>query len=161
MPADSGCVPVLEYTELDESAVAELAPVMREAFDDDSRLHGRGEKGGPHGYADGTFLRQWGIDTDSEAFVIRENGLAIGGLIVFRRPDSSNWLGNIFVAPSHQNRGVGRAALAYAQDLFPARIWRLETPRWATRNHRFYERSGFVRIGLTEDSVIYEKVIGH
>ena len=160
MPADSVLKPVLDYTELDECALAELAPVMRAAFDDDSRLHGRGEKGGPPGYDDGTFLRRWGLDADSEAYVIRENGSAIGGFIVFRKPNGSNWLGNIFVAPSHQNRGIGRAALAHIQDLFPARIWRLETPRWATRNHHFYEGSGFVRIGLTKDSVTYEKVIG-
>ena len=30
------------------------------------------------GYDDGTFLRRWGIEAESEAWVIRENGVAVG-----------------------------------------------------------------------------------
>jgi ribosomal protein S18 acetylase RimI-like enzyme len=57
--------------------------------------------------------------------------------------------------------GVGTQAMGFIERAFPATIWTLETPTFATRDQHFYEKLGYVRVGerVSPDitSIQYEK----
>ena len=55
-------------------------------------------------------------------------------------------LGRIYIDPAYQGQGIGAIAMRWIETAFPARRWTLDTPGWATRNHHFYEKLGYVRL---------------
>lgn len=129
-----------------------LTEVMTRAFDDDARRHLGVPKGGPPGYDTGEFLRKHGLDPRARAFVAVQGGAPVGAIIVFPRADGDHVLGCVFTDPDVQRRGVGAALVAHVEAAFPARSWTLETPGYATSNHRFYtERCGFTKVGEHDD----------
>ena len=135
-----------------ESDIPEMTGVMTRAFDDDS-LRFRGiPKGGPPGYDTGEFLRKW--MPEGIAYKVLRSGRIIGCFIVFTDYPAAghNVLGTVFIDPEHQNQGVGSRTLAFIHESFPAKNWQLETPEWATRNHHFYEKNGYCRIGERFDA---------
>lgn len=68
-------------------------------------------------------------------------------------------LGRIYIDPDFQDRGIGTQAMQFIEQAHPgARRWRLGTPIWATRNHHFYEKVGYVKMG--DDVGRDGKVIG-
>ena len=147
-----------------ESDIPEMNRVMARAFDDDSRRFRGIPTGGPPGYDTGDFLRKW-MPLGTGYKVLRD-GRIIGCFIVFTGLSDAdlNYLGTVFLDPDHQGQGIGAQTLAFIHESFPARRWRLETPEWATRNHHFYEKSGYHRVEerLDEESgitvYVYERV---
>ena len=158
----------LKYEKITEADIPDLTRVMTRAFDDDARKHLGLEKGGPEGYDNGEFFRKWLFAYDeSEGYKILLEGQIIGGLIVWIMGDGNNTLGTIFVDPAYQDRGVGRHAWTFIELTYAeARSWRLETPGFATKNHHFYEKCGFVKIKEEAapehpgSSFVYLKLIG-
>ncbi|GAA5784619.1 GNAT family N-acetyltransferase [Chitiniphilus shinanonensis] len=148
----------LEFHPMTEADIPALIPPMTRAFDDDSRRF-RGElRGGPYGYDDGSFLRRYGLcDRASSPFTIRVDGSPLGAFIVYWQRHGESVLGNLFLDPSVQDRGLGLETWLYIESHFPSRAWRLETPAWAVRNHCFYEKCGFRRTGQDGQRVIYRK----
>lgn len=140
-----------------------LTTIQTRTFDDDSRKHGRGERGGPPGYDSVA----WNIDImgRSAYYKIVADGAIIGGLFVFTVGDGRCELGRIFIDPDYQNRGIGAQALQFIEQTFPARRWTLDTPTWATRNQHFYEKHGYLKIGEAAlygeafPLVLYEKMM--
>jgi GNAT superfamily N-acetyltransferase len=133
-----------------------LAAVSRRAFDNDV-LHGAPAKGGPPGYDSA----DWQIETARAAtayLVIEVGGSVVGGVIVFAS-GGDYWIGRMFIDPDHQGRGYGSAALAQLELEYPDAIrWALETPPWNERNHRFYEKAGYTRAGLSKSGdYLFEK----
>jgi GNAT superfamily N-acetyltransferase len=66
----------------------------------------------------------------------------IAAMLAFRTRD--NYLDQIFVAPEHHGKGIGRKLLAFTRQHLPNEI----LLRTAVANHRaiaWYEREGFVR----------------
>ena len=59
----------LEFSLLKREDVSVLTPVMKRAFDDDSRLFFDRPEGGPDGYDDGSFLEKWGFAPDATAYI--------------------------------------------------------------------------------------------
>jgi GNAT superfamily N-acetyltransferase len=158
----------LKYEKITEADITDLTRVMTQAFDDDARKHLGLEKGGPEGYDNGDFFRKWLFAYDeSEGYKILLEGQIIGGLIVWIMGDGNNTLGTIFVDPAYQDRGVGSRAWTFIELTYAeARSWRLETPGFATKNHHFYEKCGFVKIKEEAEpkhpgrSFVYLKLIG-
>ncbi len=143
-----------------------LTAVQIRTFDDDSRQHGRGERGGPPGYD--SIAWNIGMMRRSAYYKIVADNRIIGGLFVFTLEGGRCELGRIYIDPDYQNQGIGAQALAFIERTFPARRWTLDTPAWATRNQHFYEKHGYVKTGEAvlygEDFplVLYEKVMpGH
>lgn len=134
-----------------------LAQVQTAAFDDESRIFRNIERGGPPGY-DST---EWQVSIMecSQYFKIVLDGEIIGGIIVFAEKDGIYNLGRIFINPTYQNKGYGRNAMEYIEKQFSdAKKWWLGTPKWSIRNHYFYEKCGYVRVGEEgEDGYLYEK----
>ena len=151
---------VLTFEEIVEADLVELTDVMTRAFDDDSQKHLGRERGGPPGYDDGEFFRKWlfGYE-ESVGYKAIADGKIVGAMIVWILGRGDNMLGNIFVDPQCQDRGVGTRMWQFVEYTYPeTKSWRLETPRWATKNHHFYEKKcGFTKIGEDDDSFVYRK----
>ncbi|TJZ77347.1 GNAT family N-acetyltransferase [Chitiniphilus eburneus] len=148
----------VEFHPMTEADIPALISPMTRAFDDDARRFLGQQRGGPDGYDDGSFLRRYGLrDHASSPYTIMVNGSPVGAFIVYWRRHGESVLGNLFLDPSVQDRGIGLETWRYIESQFPSRAWRLETPSWAVRNHYFYEKCGFRRIGQDDRQVIYGK----
>ena len=156
---------LLSYLLMEESDIPGLSLVMKRAFDDDAQKHLGKESGGPPGYDNGDFFRQWLLPyEDSVGYKIMAGGNLIGGVIVWILPEGHNILGTIFVDPDHQDLGVGQRTWLFIEETYPdAKSWRLETPSWAVKNHHFYKQCGFVEVSedplipAEDESIIYFK----
>jgi GNAT superfamily N-acetyltransferase len=174
---------MIYFEKATEKDIPELTKIMKKAFDDEAiRFKENPKGGGPPGYDDGSFLMKWGFTGDSQnspgslfkILIETEKGeTPVGAFIVFiGEKDGSlgnNTLGTIFVDPEWQDRGIGSQAVQYILATFPGKRWVLGTPEWATRNHHFYEKNGFIKIREVWDpeldkekggaySYIYERV---
>jgi len=130
----------LEFVPLREDHIDALTPVMRRAFDDDSRLFFGTPTGGPPGYDDGSFLRRWGLDPGASAYCIQRDGTPIGAMILYIDvAHRHGFLGNLFVDAPLIGQGYGRTAWRFAEQAYPdVTVWATETPAVSFRNHRFY-----------------------
>ncbi len=150
----------LAFEEFTEEDIPELTGVMTRAFDDDAQKHLGQEKGGPPGYDNGDFFREWlfGYE-ETDGYKVVADGKAIGAMIVWIFDHGKNILGTIFVDPAYQDQGIGSQMWAFIEETYPiAKSWRLDTPNWATKNHHFYEhKCGFTKIDEKEDFYIYSK----
>jgi GNAT superfamily N-acetyltransferase len=84
-----------------------------------------------------------------ECHKISLGGTIIGGITVIDQGRGHFHLEVLVVDPDHHNKGIGTQAMAFIERTFPAIVWTLDTPTYATRNQHFYERLGFVRVGET------------
>jgi len=77
--------------------------------------------------------------------------LIIGGAEVRFKPDGiCARIGRIYISPAFQDRHLGREAMLAIENLHPhIRKWTLDTPYLNFRNHHFYEKLGYVKIGET------------
>lgn len=135
----------LELVKLEESHIDQLTKIMERAFDEDTRIHLGKEKGGPEGYDDGSFLRRWGLHPDATSYCIALDGKLIGAVILWIHENQDNFLGNLFIDPLYENRGIGSQVWQMVERLYPdTRVWRTETPIFSSRNHNFYvNKCGF------------------
>jgi GNAT superfamily N-acetyltransferase len=138
--------------------IIKLVDISKRAFENDIN-YGAPKVGGPPGYDS----QEWQSDIATEAtayYVILECDNIVGGLIVFGT-GGDYWLGRMFVDPECQNRGIGSTAIKLMEAEFPdAYRWRLETPIWNFRNHLFYEKVGYKRVGVAHSGdYLYEKNI--
>ena len=152
-------VPV--YERISEMDIPELAVVMKRTFDEDAQKYFGQPEGGPDGYDNGDFFRKWVFgEASGIGWKIILDGRIAGAFIIWVLPDGNNILGNIFVDPAMQNLGIGTQTWQFIEETYPDSVsWRLDTPTWATRNHHFYEKLGFVRTGVEDDDVHYKKVM--
>ncbi len=155
----------LSFLLMAESDILDLTPVMTRAFDDDAQKHLGIERGGPPGYDDGDFFREWLLPyPESVGYKIMVGEDLIGGFVVWILPEGHNILGAIFVDPEFQDQGVGQGAWKFIEETYPeTKSWSLGTPVWATKNYHYYKKCGFDEveedplIPSDEDSVIFRK----
>ena len=138
----------LIFKEIKEEDIPELTKIMTRAFDNDAQKHLGVEKGGPPGYDDGEFFRKWLLPyKESIGYKILLEDEVIAGIIVWILPKRKNNLGTIFVDPTYQNRGIGYQTWEFIEKTYPeTKSWTLGTPSWATSNHHFYEKCGFIKV---------------
>lgn len=138
----------LTFEEITEADIPRLTEVMTRAFDDDARKHQGKERGGPPGYDNGEFFREWLLPyKESVGYKCLTDGEPIGGIIVWILPEGNNILGTVFVDPEFQDIGVGERTWRFIEETYPeTRSWRLATPTWATKNHHFYTKCGFSEV---------------
>jgi len=157
---------VLRFEAITEADIPELERVMTRAFDDDAQKHLGQERGGPPGYDNGDFFRQWLFGyNETDGYKVLRAGKVLGACIVWILPDDHNVLGTIFVDPDAQDQGVGTRMWRFVEARYPeTKSWRLVTPGWARKNHHFYAvKCGFTRVesdpivGSPEGEYIYRK----
>jgi GNAT superfamily N-acetyltransferase len=135
----------LIFKPFEENDVELLAQMFKKAFDKDSQIH-LGEDGGPPGYEDGSFLRQWYLKNNGGAYSIHKENVPIGGINVFVNMEKQEgFLGNVFIDPDYEDKGLGVVCWKFIEQKFPEiKIWRTETPKFSRRNHHFYvNKCGF------------------
>jgi GNAT superfamily N-acetyltransferase len=156
----------LSFEGITEDDIPELTGVMTRAFDDDAQKHLGLERGGPPGYDDGGFFREWLFGYEQTVgYKALSDGKVIGAIIVWILEGDHNILGTMFVDPEHQDRGVGTRMWQFIEATYPeTKSWRLATPRWATKNHYFYEvKCGFQKVEsdpmlpISEEELAYRK----
>jgi GNAT superfamily N-acetyltransferase len=139
--------------------VETLVKVQILAFHDDARMYPGVEIGGPPGYdsVDATLKKI----LEDDFYTIRVDGDIVGGLAVFDMGQGHYHLDVIFVDPAYHNRGIGTQAMQFIERTYPAKLWTLNTPGYATRNQHFYEKFGYVKVAEYpfEDFILldYEK----
>lgn len=130
----------LDFTRLVKEDIPELTPVMKRAFDADSRMFFQRPEGGPDGYDDGSFLQKWGLESGAIAYKIAKDGIAIGSMMLFVKPEKKEGiLGCLFIDDALEGKGYGSTAWKFAETAYPdIEVWHTETPAVSYRNHCFY-----------------------
>lgn len=158
---------MIEFRELEETHIEKLFPIMKDAFDNDTKIHLNKEKGGPTGYDDGSFLKHWGLDENSTAYCIYYENILIGAVILWINSNKKNYLGSLFIDPKYENKGLGIKIWNKIESIYPdTKVWNAETPLYSHRNHNFYvNKCGFhiIKINNPKDlengSYTLEKII--
>jgi ribosomal protein S18 acetylase RimI-like enzyme len=125
----------------------DLVKVQIAAFHDDARLHPGVEIGGPPGYD--SVEEMLTKIARGECHKVSLDGEIIGGTTVIDQGAGHFHLDVLVIDPAHHNQGIGTQAMEFIGRTFPATVWTLDTPTFATRNQHFYERLGFARVGET------------
>ena len=157
----------LLFEEFKEADISIYTPIMKRAFDEDTQRHTDKSEGGPDGYDNGEFIKKWYINKNAKAFKVMKDGVPVGAINVFINKNNINFLGNMFVDPSCQDKGIGLKIWSFIESEFPETIkWCTETPAYSRRNHNFYvNKCGFhvVRIDNPKSdnggSFILEKIM--
>lgn len=133
-----------------------LLDIQIRSFHSDAELYPGVVPGGPPGYDS---LDEVLIDINDYSMVkILCDGQIVGAMLVIDRGGGHVHLGKIFIDPDFHNRGIGSAAMRYLEQTWPAQRYTLDTPAYAIRNHHFYEKFGYVRVGEShvDDIVLLE-----
>ena len=72
---------------------------------------------------------------------VADDGGRLAAILALRLSDGC--LGQLFIAPDYQGRGLGKRLLAFAREQMPGEIW-LRCVRENEKAWRWYEREGFV-----------------
>lgn len=149
----------LQFRAFEAADVALFTDIMKRAFDEDTRIHLGEERGGPPGYDNGDFLRQWALHSDSTAYAIFKDSVPLGVAIVWIGENHENFLGNIFIDPDFQNQGLGLLIWQFIEQKYPeTRVWRTETAGFSKRNHNFYvNKCGFKIVKIDHPGDKYEE----
>jgi hypothetical protein len=149
----------LQFDILCEQDVEILTSTMKRAFDEDAKRHLNENTGGPDGYDNGDFLRKFALNNGSKAYKISKDGKPIGAIIVWINNNHENFLGNIFIDPDLQDKGLGTTVWKFIESEYPETvIWRTETPGFSKRNHNFYvNKCGFKIIRIDNPGNKYEE----
>lgn len=123
---------------------------------------------------DGMFSRKWHEMFCSYlgdwSLVIEADDKIIGQIVAFHWEHQSfiddyseyDMTGNInvifciYVSPEHKNKGIGKMAMEYMEQLHPADKWILDTPKISPKNKRFYEKCGYTH-GSSGSTNVYAK----
>ena len=135
----------LNFRKFETNDVDLFIQIFKKAFDKDTRIHLNEEEGGPPGWENGDFLRKWYLHTNCTAYAVFKDDKPIGGFALWIMENNENFLGNIFLDPDLQDKGIGVKIWKYIEFKYPeTKIWRTETSGFSTRNHHFYvNKCGF------------------
>ncbi|AKB51669.1 hypothetical protein MSBRW_2416 [Methanosarcina barkeri str. Wiesmoor] len=135
----------LQFNIFKEKDVDVLTSIMKRAFDEDTQRHLNQPTGGPDGYDNGDFLRKYALHPASQAYKVSKDGKPIGAVIVWIKENNVNFLGNIFLDPEFQDKGLGLIIWRFIESKYPGTVkWYTDTPGFSRRNHNFYvNKCGF------------------
>ena len=144
----------LQFRKAGTSDALLLNAISRLAFDSDTEV-GAPSAGGPPGYMSLKYHMK--MAKSGHLFKLTENGLILGGAILFRRGGTLN-IGRIFIDPQHFRKGYGILMMQEIEALFPdVKVFVLDTPVWNTRTNAFYTRLGYSEVKRDGDFVYYSK----
>ena len=131
-----------------------LNAISKHAFDSDVEI-GASLAGGPPGYMSLKYHMK--MARSGHLFKLTEDGLIIGGAILFPEGDKLN-IGRIFISPEHFRKGYGTYMMQEIEALFPdVKVFTLDTPAWNIRTNQFYTKLGYTEIRRDQDFVYYIK----
>ncbi len=139
---------MLTLSKTTESDLPQLRDLSISSFADDEKYKPVGAiSGGPPGHDS---LQKHGIWLSSmNYYKCTKAGELVGSCIL----DIHGNLGvvhGIHVKQEFMGKGIGSWILSEVQRVYPRLcVWELETPDYAIRNHRFYEKNGFSLVEIT------------
>lgn len=81
-------------------------------------------------------------------YKISYDGEIAGGICVIPSGGDLIRLKYLFISDIYQNKSIGSKALELIEKKYSsARVWILVTPYKAYRNHHFYEKFGYIKVG--------------
>jgi len=137
---------MITITKASKDDAEELLAVKIDAFSEDVKLYGYG----PDEY--GSLEKQIAIFDKKYVryFKISNDNKIIGGLCVYVRENKHYHLAAIYIAQDYQNMGIGSKAFEFLfKEFDDAKKWTLDTPYLSFRNHHFYEKLKFIKVGET------------
>ncbi|WP_152391846.1 GNAT family N-acetyltransferase [Paenibacillus guangzhouensis] len=135
-----------------------LTEIQKASFDEESKQFNNSEAGGPSGYDSISFQAE--MMQICEYFKVLFHGEIIGGALIFIENNQVHNLGRIFIDPKYQNQGLGMKVMKEIERSFPnSTKWWLDTPSWSVKNHHFYTKCGFTKVGEEGDLYIFEKIL--
>ena len=144
----------LQFSKASTSDALVLNCISRQAFDSDVDV-GAPSKGGPPGYMSLSFHTK--MARMNHLFKLTENGLIVGGAILFQEKDMLN-VGRIFVSPEHFRKGYGIYMMRQIEAMFPdVKGFTLDTPIWNVRTNRFYAKLGYSEVRRDREFIYYLK----
>lgn len=151
---------MIHFKKANISDAEEIVELKVRAFSEEVLLYGFG----PPGYD--SVEKEKKLIENGFYYKILDNSKIIGGIIIFDKGNGHFRLGGLFIDLDYQNKGVGTKSIEFIEKEFSkVKKWSLETPYLSYRNHHFYEKMGFKKIGETypqenEFNLFeYEKVI--
>ena len=146
---------ILQFMKAGTSDALVLTSISRQAFNSDAEV-GSTSSGGPPGYQSVSFHIR--LARMNHLFkLVDENGVIIGGAILFRKGDTLN-IGRVFIDPQHFRKGYGLLMMQEIENLFPdVRVFTLDTPVWNIRTNAFYTKLGYSEVKRDTDMVYYSK----
>jgi GNAT superfamily N-acetyltransferase len=115
------------------------------AFAEDVERYGSG----PPNYDSIDHTRYY-IQTTGTYYKIMKDGIPIGGFGLFLITPEHMRVGSLYIDPAYHNQSIGSQAIQFMESAFPhIRKWSLDTPYKNYRNHHFYEKNGYVKVGET------------
>lgn len=137
---------MISIRKAEEKDAEQLLAVKIRAFREEVALYG----GGPLDF-DSMDHQLENIRESHYYKILDDENTIIGGLGVRDKGDGVFWLCSIYIDDKFQNRGLGTLAMRFLDHEFPtAKKWVLETPCLSFRNHHFYEKLGFIKVGETD-----------
>jgi GNAT superfamily N-acetyltransferase len=137
-----------------------LRDVQIASFHSDALNYPGVKPSGPPGYDQiETVLRKL---QESDYYKIVADGKIVGGITVYNYEQGHFHLDLLYIDPAYHNLGIGTRAMEFIERTYPATMWTLDTPTYATRNHHFYEKFGYVKMRERPESddvtlIEYEK----
>lgn len=99
---------------------------------------------------------------DKRYYKIMYNGALAGVLLISYTGREHARIDRFYIHPAFQNNGIGSKVICLMEEMYPmVKIWTLDTIQESTRNHRFYEKNGYEKVGEDEDERYYCKIIGN
>lgn len=136
----------ITYKKMEESDIAKLTPIMKEAFDTDTKMHTNLEEDGPNGYDNGELLRKLMKVQNAVSEVIYVDGVMVGEYSIIK-DNKIYTLDMFFISSACSSKGIGSRVWEDIEKKYnEAKVWMLETPDYSKRNHHFYEKCGFKKI---------------
>lgn len=139
------------------SEITRLVQISKAAFDTDVSV-GASEAGGPPYYDDEGWHAQ--MLEQGHLYSILTGDALIGGLILFRDPNSTNvmYLGRVFIAPEQHRKGYGLESMRLMEEMFEdIDTYYLDTPIWNARTNRFYTKLGYSEARRDAEFIYYKK----
>ena len=144
----------LEFVKAGTSDALTLNGISKRAFDSDIDV-GAPSAGGPPGYMSVPFHTK--MARTNCLYKLTENGLIVGGAILFRDKDKLN-IGRIFVSPENHRKGYGAFMMQEIEALFPdVKEFTLDTPIWNVRTNAFYSKLGYTEVRRDKEFIYYRK----
>ena len=81
-------------------------------------------------------------------FMIIDGKYIIGDIQIKENPENKYYLRVISILKTYQGFGIGQKAIKFIENEFiNAEEWSLITPYKSLRNHHFYEKMGYIKVG--------------
>lgn len=93
-------------------------------------------------------------------YKIMYDAVLIGVILIAYTGREHGRIDRFYIKPNIQNKGIGSKVLGLIEAMYPmVKIWTLDTAQKSLRNHKFYEKNGYIKMGEDEQERYYQKLV--